>query len=327
MKTTVFHSTCQGESHLSSGRPCQDSSWSEPAAENGLCVILIVSDGHGSGEFFRSDRGSALAVQVAREAVISFVKNFQPEDCPAFVSRGIAEVKDCGSEDFTPSGDPNEAAFRQLASFILARWYEAVDDDWLNDPPSEEEDVGDGPAERSYGCTLQVAFRTQRYWAALQLGDGKIVAFWPDGSSMEPVPWDSECFQSGTTSLCTHRADRFRYCYGTDQPMALFLGSDGMDGSFMLDEDLVHFYESVLRRMEAEGVDGVCGELACYLPELSRKGSRDDMSVALWVDVDALPSYSRALRHRDDISKGLSSLMEKMSELIKMLKSHDVSRL
>lgn len=341
MNYNVFHSTCRGDSHLESLLPCQDSSYSESVLENGLCDLLVVSDGHGSKEFFRSDRGARLAVEAAVPAVLRFVSGFDPGNgCPALVSRGIDGVTDCESEDFTPGGDPNEAAFRHLARFILARWHEAVTADWNADPPQEGESDPDQPPVRAYGCTLLVAFRTVDWWAAIQLGDGKILAFWPDGSWSEPVPWDSECFLNNTTSLCSHREDRFRYCYGTQAPPALFLGSDGMDDSFRLTSDLARFYGSVIVRLGSVDFGTVGSELAGYLPELSRKGSRDDMSVAFWADEDVLPRLGYAIRRREQesvlselglfrtaLDGRISGLIDELSQLIKRLKDYEMPSL
>lgn len=338
MRIRVFHSTSRGESHLSSGKPCQDCSYSEAMAENGVCDLLVVSDGHGSDRFFRSERGSRIAGEVAAAAVPLFAKEFHPEVLPPLLSRGIAQVMDCESEDFTPQGDPNEGAFRQLARYIIARWHEAVMADWEGDPPDGETDrFPDQPPVVAYGCTLLLAFRTRDYWAALQLGDGDVVAFWPDGSWSQPVPWDGECVLNCTTSLCSHREDRFRYCYGTAQPVALFLSSDGVGGSFPYPDQLALFYESVLYRLARNPYGEVTQELARYLPDLSRTGSRDDMSLAFWVDDDAAPNYWYAVQRsrlqsmmghlnhfKDEIKEKIAHLQDSLTMLSQCLSDYQM---
>lgn len=59
---TLSHS-CQGESHKSSGKPCQDASF---AVNREAYAMAIVSDGHGGPRYFRSDKGSAFAVEAAK---------------------------------------------------------------------------------------------------------------------------------------------------------------------------------------------------------------------------------------------------------------------
>ena len=98
--------------------------------------------------------------------------------------------------------------------------------------------------EKIYGCTLMCYVQTSTYWFAFQIGDGKCFAFTEDGKWLEPIPWDEQCFLNKTTSMCDSRAiDEFRYCYQGDgvYPMAIFLGSDGIDDSFGANENIVNF--------------------------------------------------------------------------------------
>ena len=91
--------------------------------------------------------------------------------------------------------------------------------------------------EQTYGCTLMCFASTRTYWFAFHIGNGKCVAISVDSGRIEnsePVPWDEKCLRNVTTSLCDPEAlEKFRYCYGGKDtlPLAVFLGSDGIDDS------------------------------------------------------------------------------------------------
>ena len=75
-----FSCTAMGYSHEKRGTVCQDSS----AALDGEWIHLaIVSDGHGQKSSFRSDVGSALAVEIAGERLQSFAQ-FLREQAPDY---------------------------------------------------------------------------------------------------------------------------------------------------------------------------------------------------------------------------------------------------
>ena len=59
-KYRAFHFESIGASHLKKGTVCQDSSASLEKEDYRLAVIC---DGHGGEDYFRSDRGSRMAVQ------------------------------------------------------------------------------------------------------------------------------------------------------------------------------------------------------------------------------------------------------------------------
>ena len=63
----TFHHTCIGASHLTSGRPCQDASFSGTI---GNLHLAIVSDGHGGERYVRSEYGARFAVDAAREIIL-----------------------------------------------------------------------------------------------------------------------------------------------------------------------------------------------------------------------------------------------------------------
>lgn len=301
MKVITFSNSIKGSSHIENGKPMQD--WSDHTyLQDCNADIILVSDGHGSDKHFRSDRGAKFAVEATKESLKDFLGSLTPTlEENNLVRRGIQGIKDTQSEDYTPK-DINEREFRQLFENIKFRWCEKVVCDWKKNPPTEEELLKantqgkpinlsyykNGKELKAYGCTLIAAVKTPTYWMAFQLGDGKCIAFKDDGSWYEPVPWDSHCFLTTTTSLCQEGSESFRYCYGNTPCPALFIGSDGMDDSYMPLEKLAEFYSVAIRVVADKGLEYAGEQLSQMMPLISEKGSHDDISIAFWLDEDTL---------------------------------------
>ena len=134
--------------------------------------------------------------------------------------------------------------------------------------------------QAAYGATLIGAVVTEDFWFGVQIGDGKCVAFDHAGTDTEPIPWDEQCFLNLTTSLCdSDAAGEFRFCFSRELPAAVFVGSDGIDGSFKNQRHLHNFYRVVLTSFAQEDAQQAAEELGAYLPQLSAQGSADDVSV------------------------------------------------
>lgn len=316
-KIDLLGHTCIGASHISSGKPCQDYSLHK---DYGDWQLLIVSDGHGDDKYFRSDRGAKFAVEETQMAIEAFIPDFHfPPISSALCQRGISGVSDEKSEDYTPVDYPCEDTFRHLFKFIINNWYQRISEDWSSNPPTDEEyiqadstgsgkvksyyDVPSPELEKAYGCTLIAAVRTKSYWFAFQLGDGKCVAFKEDGSWFEPIPWDSRCFLNKTTSLSGQGAESFRYCYGKEHVPALFVGSDGMDDSYAPMDYLAKWYKLVLNKVLEHGSQKIQPMIEDFLPQLSKQGSKDDMSLQLWIDADSLPVLCENIYNKDVVEK------------------------
>ena len=259
----------QGYNHIKSDKVCQDSSGHY--ADDTMSVI-VVADGHGSDNYPRTDRGSSFAV----EATITAIREF------------VNTVKE---NDIDISKDSN-VYLEQLAKNILANWYMAVDADLKKYPFSEEElskvsekykkkYLSGSRQEKAYGTTLIAACQTKDYWFGLQIGDGKCVCIFPDGSMNEPIPWDEDCQANITTSICDSQAiDEFRYYFTKDCPVATLMGTDGIDDSYANSEEMYVLYRSILTIFAEQGHQIGESEIQTFLPGLSRKGSGDDVSIA-----------------------------------------------
>ena len=226
----VFDTKALGESHKASKKPCQDACLSFEDHEQNL-YIGLVSDGHGSSTYFRSDRGSQLLVEVAKEKIIAFVRDFQPEN----KERDFVQIP--VRDEVKHQDRKLDDSFRNLFSSIIAAWNEKIYQDWQADPISEADMKAkkvSGNAilafkqnqniELAYGCTLIAFARTTDYWFSFQLGDGTCIIFDQAGKWSQPIPADPKCVGNITTSMCEPDAlNNFRYCLGVGNlPMALF---------------------------------------------------------------------------------------------------------
>lgn len=277
MNFKAFHMSERGESHLHDGRVCQDSS-SSFSDECG--TVAVVSDGHGGCDYVRSQIGSAMACEAAVKNIRRLFENISPE---AFLA------------------EPDMMLI-QLEAAIINDWNESVRSHYEANPFTEEElDCVSEKAgasyrsghriERAYGATLIAAAVTRDYWFGIQIGDGKCAAFDEAGICTQPIPWDEKCFLNKTTSICGSDALRdFRHFYSEKIQTAVFMGSDGIDDSFKNEEDMYDFYKTILYAFSISDYTQAVDELKAYLPRLSKEGSADDVSIAAWMDMDALKS-------------------------------------
>lgn len=271
----AFHLTVIGASHIKSGTVCQDCSQS---CEKTECRLVVVCDGHGGADYFRSDRGSKLAAA-------TFTDCMENPDLIAALSAAATEKQ-------------RKSRIEQLIKSIIARWNSLVEQDMRQHPFDEDELSGVSEKARrryeagerlqaAYGTTLIGAVLAEDFWLGLQIGDGKCVVVSETGEFTQPIPWDEECFLNVTTSLCDENAAKeFRFCFSRTLPAAVFIGSDGIDDCFAGDERLYDFYRVTLKSFAQTDEETAVAQLKEYLPTLSEKGSGDDMSVGILVNTD-----------------------------------------
>lgn len=312
-----IHFSCPGESHITSGKVGQDYSYSK-VYENGK-AIAIVCDGHGGKRYFRSHIGAQIATEVAEEKVLSFMTNAESLiSGKPFTSRAAISTQ-ISNQDFDKLGDV-ERAFRQLFGSIIYEWSSKVavhaqtypiadaektdlDENWITEFENRRS------WEKVYGCTLIVYVSTPDIWFAFQIGDGKCFSLKQDGNWHEPIPWDDRCFLNKTTSICDSDAiDSFRYCYDGDgqHPIAVLLGSDGIDDSFGEEDNQINFYIQILKSIVKDGIQQTEQEIQSTLPQLSKIGSKDDMSISMVADIEKVKAiYPRLIEWQIDKVKRL----------------------
>ena len=295
---------CQGYNHIATDKPCQDYCKTEYFADLDMTVAAL-SDGHGGDRYFRSQLGSQFAVECAIEAVKSFVGNISKS---VFAGTRYSTILVQEEEKLAKLDTEQAKVLRQLVGSIIFHWRQKVKDhvtehsqftDWEMEHVEEQyrqdmvsHSVDDEIPVKTYGCTLMVYVQTRDYWFAFHIGDGKCIAFFDEDQVWaEPIPWDNNCFLNNTTSLCnTNALDYFRFCYEGDGrfPLAIFLGSDGMDDSLGESDNLADFYAEIVKMIQKTSIEQTMKSLQDDLPVLSRIGSKDDMSVACVFDPDRL---------------------------------------
>lgn len=297
-----IYSFCEGESHKLSNKPCQDYAFAD-SSEN--LSMAIVSDGHGGERYFRSNIGSKFIVNIAQKAIRSFVETVTKERQSVFQGEPFTQyIKDSATDSQINSVSHKMLIW--LFSSIISQWNVAVAKharetdltEWEYShvaPKYIDEFLGmrnnpEATFEKTYGCTLMAYVQTPTFWFAFHIGDGKLVRMSIVNDKItfdQPVPWDNRCFLNKTTSICDSNAlDEFRYCYQGNGsfPVAVFLGSDGLDDSYGDGNQLYNFYANLYKQIAKSGRKEAQNVLKRALPKISKIASKDDMSVACVYD-------------------------------------------
>jgi serine/threonine protein phosphatase PrpC len=321
----VFAVSVQGANHIKIGKVCQDFSLAVNGTHDyyETCIgnqttwerkkqpifkskpfgsISIVADGHGGDDFFRSDKGSQFAAESARNCIADFLREKRKKDTI-----------------------PSIEEINQLIKSIIKTWNEKVKEDFDVRPfgNSEMGDLSELSKQKylsneedyrhAYGTTLVAAAICEKYWFGIHIGDGRFTVLNIDGTFSQPVPWDERCFLNATTSICDDDAsdrarkvltsfnpenDKNKYnddwtvnFVNRDIPAGIFLCSDGIDDSYPVNDNakyLARFYRTLSMNFIEKDFDEVYEDIRQTLPQLSKKGSGDDMSIAGIFDLASL---------------------------------------
>jgi len=253
----------QGISHIEKGVPCQDSA-NAVLGLNNTIGIACAADGHGGNKYFRSERGSNFAVNIASRSLADFY--------------GSVTGKGAKNIDM-------QSKLKQLEANIIYKWRNVVMEDLKNNPLTEAE-IGicndnnippDDPA--IYGTTLLAGLVSDCLWFVLHIGDGLCVVLENEEKIYCPIQEDERLAFGRTTSLCDNDAiHNFRESYGFSAIMGLTVATDGMADSFEPDKYL-RFNKELYDKFSHFPVRAEA-ELKEFLPEISERGSRDDVSIA-----------------------------------------------
>ncbi len=276
----AFHVTRQGANHIKKNKVCQDAS--AAFEDDEYIAYAIVCDGHGGDDYIRSDVGSKRAAQVAGSAIVDFVHTVLVKYDIGYLQRHYEEL------------------LRGLSASIITQWRQSIQEHLAANPftEAELENVSEkartryagGNIASAYGTTLIAVAFTDDYWFGIKIGDGKCVAVDEEGNFSMPIPDDGVCFLNATTSICDSNAiDNFQYAFSAQRPVAVFVGTDGIDDCFNKDEQLFNLYKTILYSFGTtspyEAAEQALGD---YLPRLSAKGSGDDMSISGIIDFPRL---------------------------------------
>ena len=321
----------RGASHIEKEMPCQDAVQYHQDLQ---IVTACIADGHGGMQYFRSDRGSDFAANVACRKTELFL-----------------HYSDLLSEDETQ----HEKKIMELIRSIITEWQIGVQNDILHSPFSEDEmlsvpdqdvsvyslfseskiseysdyqrkemlsadnqDIDISHIYKAYGSTLICLGLSENFAVGLHIGDGKCVAIYEDGSTDEPIPWDEKCHLNLCTSICDiHAETEFRFYIWKDRlPIAVFCASDGIDDTFA---DRLHsFYMNVAMDLAKPDFRKQVENLAQQLPAISERGSKDDVSIAGIISVEKVRQAEQLILKRMQLEQNavtIAAEQQKLAEL------------
>lgn len=276
----VANISVRGYSHVLGEKECQDNSisWQEKQYD-----AVIVCDGHGGDKYFRSAIGSRFACEAGKKMISAFMNYVLNNDetrinWDALLSQleisVINEWNELVRQHFSDNPFESDARFEKLAEEDKRSLYSSY--------------------VKAYGSTFIAAVLTDKYLFALKLGDGNVCvsnrrnkACLLDKIRRELS--DEQLQFNLTTSLCNSDAAKsFKHCIiPSNKPNkinAVSLSSDGVINSFSTEEAYVAFVENVFKGFKEQKLGDAKQELVDFLPELSKKGSGDDLSIAIIVE-------------------------------------------
>jgi hypothetical protein len=165
---------------------------------------------------------------------------------------------------------------------------------------------------------------TKDYLLLLQQGDGRCDVFDAKGNVSQPIPWDDRCFANVCTSLCDSDAIESCRYYVVDikeEPIAAVMaGSDGVEDSFP-NMDLVHsYYRDLLMLASDSSIENLINYLKETLPEFSENGSRDDVSIGGFIDLEMIGKLTSKFKC-DNIKVEVNSRLRMVDDRIRSMES------
>jgi hypothetical protein len=300
----------RGANHFQTSIPNQDAIGWWTGAQEGLPLIMAISDGHGGERSFRSNRGSKIAVQITLKILQDFIK-------------GLPDLRDLVEAE--------QMAAAELPQSILKLWEQEVKAD-LEANPFQEHELKRllekrGPASREmvekfpllvYGATILATVITRHFILHLQLGDGDILCVDPVGKTYRPYPRDERLVDNETTSLCSLNSADFRLRLepiSKNGPVMVLMVSDGYSNSFPDEEELFKVGLDYLHCIRLEGMDAINENLDATLKHISRLVSGDDISLGLLKRSELL-DYDNLMTRFALVDAALVSLRSDFSSVI-----------
>lgn len=267
----------QGASHKETGKPCQDSAIFFVTKDK-TAGIVAVADGHGSEKYFRSDKGSKLAVDITQNVLWKFYKLSLP--VPDKSNPIVDEKKE------TTFLEKN---IKRIEQDIIHTWRKEVLNDKKRQPFTEDEKLiclknkidfeNEDDIVSIYGTTLLAALVTQKFWFGIQIGDGLCIIITKKNTAQIAMPLDDQLSFGKTTSLCNPDAFKnFKHILGMEGILGITVATDGVVDSFEPEKYLnfnIDLRNKFIAFPQKAGED-----LPAFLVHLSEIGSRDDVAIA-----------------------------------------------
>jgi hypothetical protein len=271
-----------GAHHLVNGMPREDAaavvpanSWDRAAGT----VSVAVADGHGHARHFRSEHGSAIAVDVATRLGSAF-------------GRKLAAMTDARAIEKTLRAEVGPA--------IVGGWRDTVIAHIGKHPVTDDEFSAAGLARNAsidelifgYGATLLVAVAAGQWLAFLQIGDGDLFVVGANGRVTHPLPIDPRLDGLRTTSLCQPDAlQSMRYAAvdaTADGVGAVMMATDGYGNAQVRNDWEAAFGQDLAALAAKRGVEWIGDQLHSWVAQCaSSDGSGDDVTAALMFATDA----------------------------------------
>ena len=337
----TFHKTVRGYLHIINERECEDYSDSFSNEEKNYHIV-VVADGHGANECFRSAVGAKLAVETA----IKYLKE-------------IAENENINEENLCLDSNYRKKIIRELTDKIVKDWHNSVIEEFKQNPITEEEsdflkknnlDIDKITKEipHIYGTTLIAGLMNQRYIILIQQGDGRCDVFYrKDGITKvrQPIPWDNRCEYNITTSMCdVDVAEKIRSTFidlNKIKVIACYFGSDGVEdayrdtyddlgGSHSIMAGVHTFFKNISCQIAEQNQNDFKNYLENMLPEFSQKGlfsktgSGDDVSIAGIVNIEELKKNIDNFKNDIEIYDLEEKLFVKNDELKGKTRKHNI---
>lgn len=285
--------------------------------------LVCVSDGHGSSPHFWSDKGAEFAIQAAVELLAasidkvldamdaseykkanknlakSYVKRWNRKCFEYLCSVDLDDLKEKVKELEARETDIAKRYLDELHDLkkLAKDFNEIVSKNPMLTEENQKE-IGNLVNEFSklslkeiFGCTSVVYFQAKdsSKWYAFKIGDSDLFVDFGDGFS-KPIKDDPKCFLNETTSLCNSKASD-SFCFPEEQfldkvPVSVFASTDGVSNSFSSEEYLSRFYSQIQFSFDEDGEFIGERDIKNYIPELSEKGSGDDVTIAGIVTYD-----------------------------------------
>ena len=279
--------------------------------------LVCVSDGHGSSPHFWSDKGAEFAIQAAVELLAasidkvldamdaseykkanknlakSYVKRWNRKCFEYLCSVDLDDLKEKVKELEAREPDIAKRYLDELHDLkkLAKDFNEIVSKNPMLTEENQKE-IGNLVNEFSklslkgiFGCTSVVYFQAKdsSKWYAFKIGDSDLFVDFGDGF-LKPIKDDPKCFLNETTSLCNSKASD-SFCFPEEQfldkvPVSIFASTDGVANSFSSEEYLSRFYGRIQFSFDEDGEFIGERDIKNYIPELSERGSGDDVSIA-----------------------------------------------
>ena len=237
---SVYCASVRGQSHIKSGKPCQDRCCYEVfECGNANAAVIAVADGLGSAS--HSDIGADIAVHAA----VAEIKRYLTTDFEDGLT--LAEI----TPDETVLTDAISAAADAIEKYA--------------------ENAANGVRKKDLACTLALLYYFKGKTAAAQVGDGAIVGCFSDGRTGVVVkPVDSEYINEVTPITAPDWRSRMNVAAGITAPEGLVSAAvftDGCIGAVTVKKDgdieafegffapLFRYFESYAGAEAGKGVD------------------------------------------------------------------------